>query len=119
MKEEKKDVKPESKTDLVLDSKEQVEKEETAETMISDAKENAQSMIDNANTAAKRLEAANTEMRSILDQQAATKAEAILGGTTNAGEVIKPLTEDEKIEESARKLLKGTGLEDHAFPKKE
>ena len=74
-------------------------------------------LVTKANKAAERLEKANKELKSLLQQQAASKAEAILGGHSTS-EHVKSMTQDEREIEAARKMLAGTGYDDELFPKK-
>ena len=96
--------------------KEQEQPAETVTKLETDAKANAQLMVDNANAAAARLEKANTEMRQMLEAQAAAKSEQILGGQSEAGIEPATKTESQKEHDAARKLLAGTGFDDQFFP---
>lgn len=80
-------------------------------------KNNAGELIGKANEAAERLEDANKELGKLLAQQEGMKVEETLGGTASAGTPQK--SKDEISEDSAKKMLVGTGLEDYAFPKKD
>ena len=71
------------------------------------------SMLDQANEAADRIEAANKKQEILIAKMEALEVEKTLGGTADAG------IEEKKDENAAAKaLLKGTGYEDQLFPEK-
>ena len=70
-----------------------------------------------ANAAAERMEKANLELGALLNKQERLKVERTLGGSSDAGSQKK--SKEALAQEEAEKYLKGTGLEDHAFPKEE
>ena len=72
-------------------------------------------LITKANDAAKRLEDANKETAKMIAILQREKVEKTLSGTTVAG--VKFESIEEKQIKAAKKVLEGTGLEDHAFPK--
>ena len=76
-------------------------------------------LIDNAQSAAERLEKANKVHEELLNRQERLEAEKRLGGSTEAGERIKEQTEEEKEIAAAKKQLEGTGYEDMFDPPKE
>ena len=80
--------------------------------------EKKDNLIDQANAAAARMEAANKVNAELLERQENLKAREIVGGQTVAGKEVKQQTADEKAIESARNMLKGTGYEDRLFPTK-
>ena len=98
------------------------EQEEVKETPKEAVKEaappQAPDLIQKANEAAERIEKANLKLEENLNRQERIAAEMALGGESDAGTGVKPLTDDEKEDAEARKLLKGTGFED-IFDKKE
>lgn len=75
------------------------------------------SPIEKAQEAAKKLEAENEKLKGLIQKQEELKIQALLGGESQAGEQTK--TAEEEAQESAEKLLEGTGMEDYAFPKDE
>ena len=75
----------------------------------------SQSMIDKANAAADRIEKANKTLSTSIAKMERMKTEEMLGGETETGH--KKETDEEKEDEKARKMLKGTGYEDLLFPK--
>ena len=84
------------------------------------AKQAGQSdLIDNAQSAAEKLEKQNKLFSALLDRQERLEAEKRLGGSTEAGESTKEQTEEEKEIAAAKKQLKGTGYEDMFDPPKE
>lgn len=74
------------------------------------------SVVDVANKAAERLEAANKETLKLIQRQEKMMVEKTLAGSTDASEPA--MTTEEKGIAEAKKMLEGTGLEDHAFPDK-
>ena len=74
-------------------------------------------LINQANTAASRIEKANEELKKQLDRQEAMKVEQVLGGETEAGDQQDPA--EKAADDAAKKQLEGTGFEDLLFPKKE
>ena len=83
---------------------------------VGEEEENASELINKANDAAGRLEAANITLGELLSKQERMKVEKTLGGETVAGTQEK--SKDEKADDEARKFLKGTGFEDDLFPEK-
>lgn len=81
-----------------------------------DEKNKSTELIEEANSAADRIEEANKETAKNLDRQERLKSQEILGGHTDAGS--KQISEEEKAIESAKDLIRGTGMEDELFPKK-
>jgi hypothetical protein len=73
--------------------------------------EGENSMIEDANKAAERLEKANAEQKTLLDRQDATEARLKLGGQSSAGGQLVVKTEDEKWAEEAKERYAGTGLD--------
>jgi len=71
-------------------------------------------LIDKANEAAERLEAANKEHARLLTIQEKAIIEKTLGGQATAG--VKTISKEEKEIKNARKFLEGTGYEDDLFP---
>ena len=71
-------------------------------------------LIDGANKAAERLEAANKKMESLIQTQQKLVVEKTFGGESEAG--VKRISKEEKAQEAAKKLLHGTGMEEYAFP---
>ena len=76
-------------------------------------------LIDNAQSAAEKLEKQNKLFSALLDRQERLEAEKRLGGSTEAGESTKEQTEEEKEIAAAKKQLEGTGYEDMFDPPKE
>lgn len=74
----------------------------------------AEDLISKANAAAARQEDANKELAELLEKQEAMNVEKTLGGETEAGS--KQMTEEQRIEADAKKLLAGTGFEKSLFP---
>ena len=74
----------------------------------------AEGLVGKADAAAQRLEDANKEFSKLLDRQEQLKVESTLGGTASAGS--PSLSKEEKEIQDAREMLKGTGMEDLAFP---
>mgnify|MGYP001561691808 FL=1 len=68
-----------------------------------------------ANDAADRLEKANKEMTEQLDRKERIIAQEKLGGRADTGQEI---SQEEKDNAEARKLIEGTGYEDRLFPTK-
>lgn len=92
------------------ETKEDETKEETNDTA------EANALIDKANAATERMEKANEKTEALIKIQEKMKADEAVGGKTDAGS--KEMSEDEKIEADAKKLLKGTGFEEDLFPEK-
>ena len=67
--------------------------------------DNTQNMIDRAEAAAKALQAANEESKLILARAEKLRAQEILGGTTDAGQV--PAEKVETPKEYAYRILSG------------
>lgn len=74
----------------------------------------AENLITKANAAALRQEEANKQLSTLLDRQEAMQVEKTLGGEAEAGS--KQMTEEQKIDAEAKKLLAGTGFEKSLFP---
>ena len=69
-------------------------------------------LIDDANLAAKRLEAANTKQEELLGRQEQLEADRIIAGTTDAGQQPVPAeTEDQKWAREAKIRYAGTGMD--------
>ena len=66
-------------------------------------------MVDEAKDTVERMEKANVKREELILREEKLQAEKALGGTADAGS--KGLTDDEKVIEGAKKLLKGTGYE--------
>ena len=66
--------------------------------------------LDKAEKAADRLEAANKELKGLLEKQAAMKLERTMGGEATAGS--KKMSKEERAIAEAKKILVGTGYED-------
>lgn len=73
-------------------------------------------MIANAETAAKRLEAANVQMEQNIKRLERARVQNTLGGSAEAGTV--PVTDEQRKDANAKKFLSGTGFEDELFPDK-
>ena len=71
-------------------------------------------LIEAAEKAAERLEAANLEHAKLLARQEKAIVENTFSGKADAGEPKK--TKEEQEIENAKKLLEGTGMEEYAFP---
>lgn len=100
----------------MADEKTQTTKTEETEEPEEEEQDNTPDLIVQANAAAERMENANKETAKLLKRQEALQVEKSFGGTAQAG--TPGMTAEEKAEESAKKLLEGTGLEDYAFPAK-
>ena len=74
----------------------------------------AEDLISKSNAASARQEEANKETARLIEEQKALKVEQTLGGHAAAGQPSQ--TEEEKAVEDAKSLIKGTGMEDMAFP---
>jgi hypothetical protein len=72
-------------------------------------------LVEKANAAAARIEAANKALSELLDRQERLSVAKALGGKTEAGTI--PPTEEDKELEDAKKWLAGTGFEDVILPK--
>lgn len=94
--------------------KDELAKTEAATAAVKEEKENADNLVKNANEAADRIEAANAKTEELMTRQAATKAEKILGGTTEAGTPSQ--TDEEKAAAAAKEQIKGSGFEDMLDP---
>ena len=68
-----------------------------------------QSIVDEANAAAQRMEEANKKQEELINRQEAIQVEKTLGGQADAGS--KEMSEEDKITEEAKKALEGTGYE--------
>ena len=97
------------------DEKKDQVKEEVKEEAPQEEEVKSQSMIDKANAAAERIEKANKTLSTSIAKMERMKTEEMLGGETETGH--KKETDEEKEDEKARKMLKGTGYEDILFPK--
>lgn len=75
---------------------------------------NDMDLIQKANFAADRLEAANKELAKLLSIQQKLAVERTLGGQTTTN--VKSETSEEKQLKAAKEMLMGTGMEDYAFP---
>lgn len=91
---------------------EELEREEEKET-------GSEQLIVKANEAAERLEKANKDLSALLEKQVRLKLEATLGGVAEAGEKVPEKTKDEKDIAAAKEMLKGSGMEEMAFPESE
>ena len=70
--------------------------------------DSSSSMIDKANAAADRIEAANKEARELIQRGEAAQVETALGGTASAGKPVKKTKPVELTpEEYADKVLAG------------
>jgi len=70
------------------------------------------SLIDKALAAANRQEAANAELKTLLDRQERINAIKLLGGRSEAGQAPVPvISEEERIKAETRLLFKGTQIE--------
>ncbi|MCK5021065.1 MAG: hypothetical protein KAS32_28900 [Candidatus Peribacteraceae bacterium] len=72
--------------------------------------------VSDMNAAATRLEKANAETARLIRKQEQVQLEATFAGTASAGKPKK--TEEDKIIDDAKALLKGTGFEEDLFPEK-
>ena len=70
-----------------------------------------ESVVEQANEAVERLEAANKVMSKNIAELERLKVEETLGGTALAGGK-KPKSKEDEILEGAKKMLEGTGFED-------
>lgn len=77
---------------------------------------NAAIIIAQANAASERLEKANKDLATLLQRQEELQIERTFGGTADAGS--QNISKEQQELDSAKALLKGTGLEDYAFPNK-
>lgn len=68
-------------------------------------------MVERAENAAKALQAANAESNKLLERAERLKAQEILGGSTNAGQVAPVISDAEKIKLGAQNYFKGTVIE--------
>jgi len=75
----------------------------------------ADDLVSKANEAAERLEKANEEHARLIAKQERLNVERTLGGHAAAGQP-QEMTVEEKAIASAKAMLAGTGLEEHAFP---
>ena len=89
-----------------MDEKKEEIKEEEEEELESKSID----MVSKANEAALRLEKANEQHAKLLAKQEALAVERTLGGESVTTEK-KNLTEEEKITQEAKEILKGTGFE--------
>ena len=106
----------------MTDKKEEKEKEQGSEATIKQEtppiSAGQSDLIDNAQSAAEKLEKQNKLFSALLDRQERLEAEKRLGGNTEAGESTKEQTEEEKEIAAAKKQLEGTGYEDMFDPPK-
>ena len=63
-----------------------------------------------------RMEIANKKTEELLQRQEKIKAHAIIAGDTEAGIPTEEKSEEDKANDSAREMLKGTGYDDRLFP---
>lgn len=74
-----------------------------------------QSLIEQAEKAAARIEAANKQMEEIVKRQEVLEAKRLLGGKSEAGKNVE-ISEEEKLATDMKNYFKGTAL-DRAFAK--
>ncbi len=86
--------------------------EEKEEDNAEEQEEDEETLVDKANTAAKRIEDANAEQKKLLDRQERMAADAALGGKAEAG--TPQMTKEQKSAETAKKLLEGSGMDPFA-----
>lgn len=67
-------------------------------------------IVEKANEAAERIEAANAEQKRLVEEQLKIAAMNRLSGQSEAGIVKKELTKDETVKERVNKMLEGTGF---------
>jgi len=72
------------------------------------------SPLETANELVAQMKEQNDKFSANLKRQEKLAAESLLGGRAGVGATK---TEDEKIVDDARKILKGTGYADELFPK--
>ncbi len=99
--------------------KKKVETEEEADKVEEETKEeekDPKDLIARAEDAASRIEKANEVSAQLLAKKEALVVEDTLSGNAEAGTHAKRQTKDEKETAEAKEYLKGTGLEDEAFP---
>lgn len=92
-----------------MDEKQTTEEEEpkdTAGDIDEGDKPETASIVDDANSAAERLEKANTEKKKLLDREEALMAKKALGGRSEAGALL-PEKKEETPQEYKDKILKG------------
>ena len=73
-------------------------------------------LIEQANKAAQRIEAANAEMRDLVKRQEAMQQQAeairIMGGRSAAGSNQPPvMSEDERLKQEMKEFFKGTAVQ--------
>lgn len=71
-------------------------------------------IVEEADKAAERLEAANKQYEKLIKRQEALKVEETLGGSSSAG--APSLTAEQRRKANARKYIEGSGFEDDLFP---
>ena len=75
------------------------------------------SSIEEAKKVVEALKEQNEIMAKNLEKAEEIKVQEMLGGKAEAGSTPKEISEEEKKDQDARNLLKGTGYEDLLFPK--
>lgn len=96
-----------------------VVKDELAKTAAAEkaaAKEKEGSPLEEAKETLKKLEEQNKIMTGNIEKATKLQAEIMISGKTPAGQ--SEMTDEEKAEADARKLIEGSGFEDRIFPKK-
>ena len=89
-----------------MDEKDKPIEQETTE----EPKEEKKTKIDEANEAAEKMKTENDRKEELLEREEALKAEAIVSGSSKAGEEPKVETETERIDREAREIVENTGL---------
>ena len=69
------------------------------------------SFLDEIRAEKESLEKVRDENKQIVEQMERLKAESILGGTADAGQTKKQLTEEEKKKEGAKEFWAGSGID--------
>ena len=67
-------------------------------------------IVEKANEAAERIEAANAEQKRLVEEQLKIAAMNRLSGQSEAGIVKKEPTKEEAVQERVNKMLEGTGF---------
>jgi len=70
-----------------------------------------ESLIEQAQKAAERLEHANKVMEELVKRQEAIEARRLLGGYSDAGAKVPELTKEEKDKMDMKNYFKGTAIE--------
>jgi len=70
-----------------------------------------ESLIEQAQKAAERLEHANKVMEELVKRQEAIEARRILGGYSDAGKNVPELSKEEKDKIDMKNYFKGTAIE--------